>query len=383
MRTGWKVSGTAHLALMLWVVLDGTLFRSRPPAEMQVSDVSLISAAEYSALMSAAPQAPVTTPEPAPPAPAEEVAIAPVPEDRSGPPSATPRPPGRPPAREAEPDVSDLRAPPRTEADDRPPAPPQPPAPGETIAPPRPDAPPPPPVERVAPRPTPAPPEDVARADESREAVRAGPVAAPERPAEDQPAAAPEAAAPEIVTEAERAPRESPRPRPRADRPPAPPAYPAPPRTAAPSPDRQPPAPEAPAGDAVADAIAADLARQQASAQASAPAAPQGPPLTGGERDALRIAVQECWNVGALASAAMHTTVTLALSMNPNGTPRIETIRMIGASGGDETAVNSAFEAARRAIIRCGRRGFPLPAEKYEQWRDMEITFNPENMRIR
>ena len=40
-------------------------------------------------------------------------------------------------------------------------------------------------------------------------------------------------------------------------------------------------------------------------------------------------------------------------------------------------------EAARRAIIRCGARGFELPPEKYEQWRDIEMTFDPERMRIK
>ena len=42
-----------------------------------------------------------------------------------------------------------------------------------------------------------------------------------------------------------------------------------------------------------------------------------------------------------------------------------------------------AFEAARRAIIRCGSRGFPLPAEKYDQWREVEMVFNPEGMRMK
>ncbi|MEM9438259.1 MAG: energy transducer TonB, partial [Pseudomonadota bacterium] len=39
--------------------------------------------------------------------------------------------------------------------------------------------------------------------------------------------------------------------------------------------------------------------------------------------------------------------------------------------------------AARRAIIRCGATGFDLPREKYDQWRQIEMTFNPEEMRTR
>ena len=41
------------------------------------------------------------------------------------------------------------------------------------------------------------------------------------------------------------------------------------------------------------------------------------------------------------------------------------------------------IEAARRAIIRCGAKGFQLPPDKYEQWRTIEMEFSPERMRIK
>ncbi|MGM0661234.1 MAG: energy transducer TonB, partial [Pseudomonadota bacterium] len=110
---------------------------------------------------------------------------------------------------------------------------------------------------------------------------------------------------------------------------------------------------------------------------------PSGPPLTGGERDALRVAVQECWNVGSLSSEALRTSVVVAVSMTRDGQPEIGSIRLAGSSGGGDAAAKQAYEAARRAIIRCGSDGFDLPAEKYDQWRDIEMTFNPESMRIR
>ncbi|MEQ9675666.1 MAG: energy transducer TonB, partial [Roseovarius indicus] len=40
-------------------------------------------------------------------------------------------------------------------------------------------------------------------------------------------------------------------------------------------------------------------------------------------------------------------------------------------------------EAARRAIISCVADGYKVPPEKYDQWRDIEMTFNPEKMRIK
>jgi hypothetical protein len=62
-------------------------------------------------------------------------------------------------------------------------------------------------------------------------------------------------------------------------------------------------------------------------------------------------------------------------------TASINLLRSRGA--GDDAATRAAFEAARRAILRCGAEGFPLPPEKYDRWAEVEMTFNPEEMRIR
>ena len=69
--------------------------------------------------------------------------------------------------------------------------------------------------------------------------------------------------------------------------------------------------------------------------------------------------------------------------MAQDGTPDVGSIRLLSSSGGDGGAARQAFEAARRAIILCGTRGYDLPTEKYAQWRDIEMTFNPERMRIK
>jgi hypothetical protein len=103
--------------------------------------------------------------------------------------------------------------------------------------------------------------------------------------------------------------------------------------------------------------------------------------MTSGEMDGLRIAVQKCWNVGALSTDALRVTVNVLVSMNQDGTPGA--IRMGSFTGGTEAAATVAFEAARRAIIRCGASGFPLPAEKYGQWQEIEMTFDPKGMRLR
>ena len=117
--------------------------------------------------------------------------------------------------------------------------------------------------------------------------------------------------------------------------------------------------------------------------QIAAEEVPQGPPLTAGEKDALRVAVSNCWNVGSLSSEALLTTVVVAVDMTQDAKPIIASIRLVSSSGGSSAAAQQAFGAARRAIIRCTRDGYGLPVEKYGQWKEIEMTFNPERMRIK
>ena len=105
-------------------------------------------------------------------------------------------------------------------------------------------------------------------------------------------------------------------------------------------------------------------------------------PLSVGEKDTFGVAIQKCWNVGSLSSAALETTVVVAVSLARDGKPLTSSIRQIGSEGGTAASVEQAFATARRAIIRCGLSGFKLPSDKYDQWKDLEMTFNPERMRI-
>ena len=143
-----------------------------------------------------------------------------------------------------------------------------------------------------------------------------------------------------------------------------------------------PPQPEEPAeqqdtdADPILAAAIADALKQAQGAPLS-----QGGGLSGSEIDDLRLSVEACWNLGRLSSAAMRISVTLAFDMNRDGTPVIGSIRRIDPDR--SSAAQQAFEAARAAIIRCGREGYDLPIEKYADWRQIELTFNPEQMRQR
>ncbi len=136
--------------------------------------------------------------------------------------------------------------------------------------------------------------------------------------------------------------------------------------------------------DAVTAAVAAAAADTSASANnAAATGLPKGPPMTQGEKDAFRAAVSKCWNLGTLSTGAMQTTVTISVTMAENGTPDFSSIHMTSFKDGTQADANLMFEAAKSAIYRCGRDGFPLPPDKYAQWKDLELVFDPSGMRQR
>ncbi len=329
MHIGTYISGAGHLALIGWAFFGGTF--NTEPLPFEVQEVAVITTDQFDALMAAQEPPGVTT----------EPAALTTPETPTSPPDVSSTPDPEP--ERSVPEVSDTTPPDPTPEQTPEPLP----------------------SERIAPQAV-APPDPEAAPDEIERDAVVPEEGEGETAQEPQEATAPEEAAPEIVTEAEEpagAPLRSIRPASRPSRP-----------NVARAEDDE------PTTSAVDDAVAAALAEN---AQVETPRAPVGPPLSSGERDALRVSVSNCWNVGSLSTAALSTTVVVAVDMQEDGRPVASSIRMLDFSGGPESAARQAFEAARRAIIRCGARGFPLPAEKYDHWREIEMTFNPENMRIR
>ncbi|WP_324753397.1 energy transducer TonB [Roseovarius sp. Pro17] len=389
MNTGQIISGAGHIGLIGWILFGGAI-RS-DPLPFDVTQVTAVSSEEYAAIVTRSALAKETNEIAAPEAPD-------VPQDSpdlNSQADAAPEAPQPDPAPEAAPDPAPQppAEAPQAEVSDEPPAI-EPPA--QDMAALLPDTSPRPqqrPAERVAPQQVEPPAPDTAVDDVVRE--EAVPDEAAETPREEAEATAPEAAATEIVTEAdeveETAPLNAIRPKPRPDqlRPTPQPA--AQPETqtaeaapeqpeAQPDPDPEPAPATATDSAGVEDALALALA---GAAETPEPSISAGPPLSPGEKDGLRVAVQNCWNTGSLSSDALNTVVTVAFEMSEDSKPIDSSIRMLDSTGGTAGSAKQAYEAARRAIIRCGARGFGLPAEKYASWRNVELVFNPENMRIK
>ncbi len=360
MDTGTKASAIAHGALIAWVIVGDVLWPFDTSSMPEVANVSLMSEADFAALQASAPKP--DAPSEAPPAPAEATPPPPKPAE----PPAEPLPEDLPVADAAQPEDAPPPVAPIAEVEQPIPVP-------QSETPPAPR-----PMDRVAATPVDEQPDTPDVADQAvPEVSDEAPPDAEVTPTEE-PAAAPQEAAPVVVTEADPAPEDAPQLAPTTSiRPKSRPARPA----------------ETPPPDADAEAIAAALAEATADAPADAaaePAAdagassdiPEGPPMSGGEVEGLRIAINRCWVTSTLSTEAMNTTVTLRVEMSQDGKPT--SIEMTSFEGGSAAAADRAFEAGRRAVNRCaGPNGYDLPPEKYGQWNVLNLIFDPNGMRLR
>lgn len=344
MTTGQIISGVGHLGLIV-VLLFGGQFRAEP-LPFQVTDVDVVSSDDFEAML-AGQSAPETVTEVAMPKPPEpEVEQSRLPEASAPDQSQTP------------PEVPTEITPPTPDS-----------APDEEAAlvpeqSARPEAR---PVERIAPKPVEQPPEPEAEPDPVRREESSDAPAETVVP-EETPTAPPEAVTeitPEASDDKTSAPKISKRPMPR------PKAVESAAKTPAQTGEPTNPVSESAVNSALAEALD----------EGGNPQGAGSDPLTQGETDGLIAAIKECWSVDRYAASG-KVTVVVGVKLNRDGT-LAATPTFISATGGEGAAVDVAFRNARTAVIACGRRGFDLPAEKYEDWRDIEVTFNPEKMRLR
>ena len=389
-RIGLIASGVGHLALILWALLGGIFFRPDPTPPVTMANVSLMSSDQFAALQARAPTAPTDSPaQPSAPKASEKPPAKPQKKPEPTPPQPEPTPPADAPAPDAAPEVPDLTTPP-AKVTDAPPTPTEAPAPDQLV-----DVAPtdnpqatPKSATRVAPTPTETPAPDAQVSDTVTEQTTEQP--SDQKPL-DQPKdqTAPADAGQVLETEANKedktiggAPQTSAVPKPRPKKAPAPAVepQPAPDTTQTASADTTSPDATAAVDDALAEALSGAASDTPSAGTGTAAS---GPPLTGGEKDAMVVAVKECWNVGSLSTDALNTIVTIGMSMGQDGKPDAGSIHMVGSEGGTDASTQQAYEAGRRAILRCARDGYPLPADKYDQWKDIEIVFNPAKMRMR
>ncbi|MCO4317652.1 hypothetical protein M8997_010690 [Phyllobacterium sp. 21LDTY02-6] len=100
-----------------------------------------------------------------------------------------------------------------------------------------------------------------------------------------------------------------------------------------------------------------------------------GEKLSQSEMDALKGAIQKCWNVPAGAEDADGLLVTVKMRLTRSG--EIEGTPEVSGSGSSPVQ-RAAVESARRAVLRCAP--YSLPQEKYDTWADVTVNFDPRDM---
>lgn len=374
-NTGQKVSALLHGGLIASIMVVDLFGVPDAPLVPEVTEVALISAQDFAQLseLPPVPPAPEPVPQPEPaPAPEPEPVTPPPPPEITAPDPVAITPP--------EPVAPQIAPPPPVVPEPVTPAPtvdaPQ----AAVIAPnsapsssirPRQR-----PAERVAPTPIDTPDPDVAIAPRDQAAVT--PDAQAQIDAQEaQEATQREAAATEVVTEntelsedepalrTATAPEVSLRPQRRPRRAQATQTPPATETAQAPTPNR---------ADAIEDALAQALSEALGFDELG------GGSLSQADADMLRLSIENCWNIGILSTDALNVVITIGFEMTEDARPVPGSIYQVYAEGGSAAAQAAAFDVGRRAIVECGSNGYGLPVELYEQWRLVEITFNPARM---
>ena len=116
---------------------------------------------------------------------------------------------------------------------------------------------------------------------------------------------------------------------------------------------------------AISDAI------QQPSGQSTL-----GKPLTFSEIEKLKYTIKENWSIDP-GSLSQEVKVKIHFSLKRNGTCDRKSIRVSEVIGGNKAAQQVAIRRAKIAVSTCDSKGYKLPPEKYESWRDIEIVFDP------
>ena len=100
--------------------------------------------------------------------------------------------------------------------------------------------------------------------------------------------------------------------------------------------------------------------------------------------NALLKQIEPCWNVD-VGNQNAYVKVTVRFSLDKNGKIERNEIKLISSEGGEGSAVRSAFTNAKKTIFKCQKKwdGFNLQDFDYEQWQQIVLTFNPDQMRNR
>lgn len=384
MKTGASISGGMHLGFLVLVAFGMDWFSRADDAPFTVTEIELISGADFEAALSTAPVVPSEGPaELAQPSEGTSApSDVPVPEDQTERPEQPTLAAVDPPEPRPEQPVVQFTPPPvniPTEAPvqsiaeipspdelDRQSTEPESPASTEPVQP-LASIEPPVPGDKPTPPPEPEPEPEQAEPEPDQRPQEPSPEATAEKQPDPEPTQEPE---PEAVAETQ----------------------PEAPLGAAPQEARLPVAKPAELAAAARAASQAEQAQAQPesvanneptpSRQAGGSSAAQAPKLSRGERDAMRIGIKRYYVYNGDRSDR-SLQVIIRISLNEDGTLNGKPEKR-SASGGNPASQNALFQAGRRALIRAAAAGEfkRLPREKYQRWKALNFRFSTDKVGV-
>ena len=104
-----------------------------------------------------------------------------------------------------------------------------------------------------------------------------------------------------------------------------------------------------------------------------------GRSLTMSERDSVRRQIEPCWKFPVGAQDAENLVVDIRLRLNADGT--VMTAELVDrARAARDTFFRAAAESALRAVLDPLCSPIRLPPKKYEEWKNMVLSFNPRDL---
>lgn len=128
--------------------------------------------------------------------------------------------------------------------------------------------------------------------------------------------------------------------------------------------------------DELIDSLLGDTSEDQG--QNSAPAQVVGDEVTATEIDAIRERIYKCWLVPPGVKDAKNLVVDVQMHISKEGV--VQKADIINKERMNDANFQAAAESAQRAVLDPNCNPLPLSPEKYEQWKDLTLRFNPKDM---
>ncbi len=101
--------------------------------------------------------------------------------------------------------------------------------------------------------------------------------------------------------------------------------------------------------------------------------------LTATQVDLIRQTIRKCWHFPAGLRNAEDLIVDIKMELDPEGNVKTAEIVDSGRMASDPD-FRTAAENAHRAVLDPNCNPLPLPKDRYNEWKDLELSFNPKDM---